>query len=414
MAHEDFAFSAYTELVKNILPFWRTHARDLATGGFYGAISSDNSRDPNEPRSIVMTARHLWTYSAAARLLNEPELLEMADYAFDSVVSHFIDPVHNGVFWSVNPDGSPAVTKKQVYGQAFALYGLCEYGLAVCAVRNDFKKATEIVSYALPIFLLLESHARDEIHGGYIEALAQDWSETADLKLSEKDIDCAKSMNTNLHVMEAYSCFHKYLSLIVPEDPEFISHVEEALYSLVMVTANHILGEDGHLDLYFTSEWKQIGDPISFGHDIESSWLMWEAAEQLESKFLKESIKSAVIRIADIALQEGWDPKTGGFENEIHNGKRDTNRIWWCQAEAVVGFINAWEITGDQKYLDATHAIWQWIQEKQVDRKYGDWFLSVSAQGLPDLSEIKGGNWKTGYHNARCCMEILKRLRRAK
>lgn len=416
MTQQDLAFLAHNELVTNILPFWKAHSRDLSTGGFYGTIFQDSTVDAVVPRSIVMTARHLWTFSAASRILEDPELLEMADYAYASIVARFIDPMHGGVFWSVNQDGSPAVTKKQVYGQAFTIYGFSEYARALFAVRNDSEKAKEMLSHAVSLFLLLEEHARDTKRGGYGEALARDWSKTKDLKLSEKDIDCEKSMNTNLHVMEAFTCLHQSLSLVSPEETSLISRVTEALSSLVLVTAKHIVGSDGHLDLYFTSDWKQIGDPISFGHDIEASWLMWEAIEELGVKSftengIREDLKKSVIRIAEIALQEGWDSKTGGFENEIHNGKRDTSRIWWCQAEAVVGFFNAWQMTQDQKYLDAVYATWQWIEAKQVDKENGDWFWNVNSDGFPDLREVKGGNWKTGYHNARSCMEIIQRIK---
>lgn len=416
MTQKEFVFFAHNELVTNILPFWKKHSRDLSTGGFYGTIFQDNTVDTDEPRSIVMTARHLWTFSAASRILKDPELLEMADYAYASIFARFIDPMHGGVFWSVHQDGTPAVTKKQVYGQAFAIYGFSEYARALFVVRNEEKKAKELLSHAISLFLLLEEHARDTKRGGYGEALARDWSKTKDLKLSEKDIDCEKSMNTNLHVMEAFTCLHQSLLLVTPEESSLISRVKEALFSLVQVTAKHILGSDGHLDLYFTFDWKPIGDPISFGHDIEASWLMWEAIEELGdvafiADGLREELKKSVIRIAEISLQEGWDSKTGGLENEIHNGKRDTNRIWWCQAEAVVGFFNAWQMTQDQKFLDAAFATWKWIQVYQVDKENGDWFWSVNADGFPDLKEVKGGNWKTGYHNARCCMEIIQRIK---
>jgi len=430
----DLGRAVRKELTENILPFWEKHGRDIETGGFYGFLGNDNVGDPVMSRSVVMTSRHLWTYSAASRTLGDRAYLEMADYAYAALIRDFIDPVHGGVFWSVRPDGSPDVSKKQIYGEAFAMYAFAEYSSALCEVRSDKVGSLRVIEAAVSLYGLLESHARDMILGGYIEARARDWSPTADLKLSDKDIDCEKSMNTNLHVMEALTSLHRAIGVISGSNVELSGsdalreRVAESLASIIKVTTSKILGSDNHLDLYFNPDWSSIGDIISYGHDIEASWLLWEAMEELESGFdsksssvpvvgLKAKIKACVITMAETALDEGTELKKMGTEpeiramlNEFHDGRKDHTRVWWCQAEALVGFFNAWQLTGKQKFLDAVLAEWKWIILYQIDRKNGDWFAAVRPDGIPDLNEPKGGNWKASYHNGRCCMELLNRI----
>jgi mannobiose 2-epimerase len=415
---KELELAVRNELTENILPFWVKYGRDEKSGGFYGYLGNDNVGDSLESRSVVMTSRHLWTYSLASRVLKDPSHLAMADYAYRALTRDFIDTTHGGVFWSVKPDGSPDVSKKQIYGEGFALYAFSEYAIALKEVRGDGAGSSAALAVALSLYTLLEEHARERKFGGYVEARARDWKPTADLKLSDKDIDCAKSMNTNLHVMEAFTAFHRALKVVRPVDatrPEnaaLIARVEESLSSLIVITVEKILGKDFHLDLYFNDDWTQIGDIVSYGHDIETSWLLWEAIEELGAAGheLAKKYKPVVVKIAEVALEEGTDPETGAMENELHGGHKERTRIWWCQAEALVGYFNAWQMTGDKKFLDAAMRQWKWIEEKQRDAKKGDWFWAVAPDGTPNLSEPKGGNWKASYHNGRCCMELMKRI----
>ncbi len=439
-----------SELLGNILPYWEKYSRDPVNGGYWGTLRQDNTGDPAEPRSVVMTARHLWSYSAASAALGEPRWLESAKWAYDALTDRFLDREFGGVYWAVRPDGTPSVAKKQIYGEAFAMYGFSEYAQALLSGSTSGSAArspdpTEPLRHALDLFCLLELHARDPASGGYVEARARDWTPTSDLKLSDKDIDCDKSMNTNLHVMEALTTLYRALGAFaaagyatVPGTvagtatvAELRARVAEALAALVNATMERILGADAHLDLYFDRDWNPVGDPVSYGHDIEASWLLWEAIEELADfagptlpapgsgptgrdvpgKGLAERWREGVVRIARVALAEGFDPETGALENETHGGHRDRTRIWWCQAEALVGFFNAWEMTGERPFLDAALAVWGWIDRFQSDRAGGDWHAAVGPDGAADLTEPKGGNWKTPYHNARSCMEIMRRAR---
>lgn len=406
------------ELTEDILPYWMKWAKDAEHGGFYGAIGNNNKGDPKEWRGIVMVSRFLWTYSAAARFLNDSSgakaasCMAMAAYAHAYMMKSFADHRNGGMFWSVTADGNPLVTRKQVYGNAFALYALSEYAAALGEVSGTEESARSVMDEALRLFGFLEDKACDRNCGGYWEALARDWQPTQETRLSDKDIDCDKSMNTNLHVMEAYTNLYRTLPLVYPEKLSERRAVGTALEALIRMHADRILDRsDLHLNLYFNADWSRAGeDEISYGHDIEASWLLWEAVEVLGDEALKDFVRPVAVAIAETALREGWDKSTGGFEDTMSPaGERRTVRIWWNQAEALNGFYNAWEMTGEAKYAAAVEKTWTWIRDFQRDRENGEWFWAVSKEGKPALQELKGGNWKTSYHNARCCMELLRR-----
>ena len=413
---ESFYKSVEHELINDILPFWEKNACDTRPGceGFYGSISSSGQADADAPRSIVMTSRFLWTYSAAARHFKNPVLLKMADFAYRTIVSKYWDSENGGVYWSVLPDGTPCVSKKQIYGEAFCCYGLCEYAAAIKELRQDVL-SEEAMNYSLDIYNFLEQYAFDSKDGGYLEACAQNWSPTDDMILSSKDMNCPKSMNTNLHVMEAYTNLYRTLPLVFSDAKAIRAEVGDSLAALVRLTVEKILQPNAHLGMFFDMKWNPLSDEISYGHDIEASWLLWEAACELKDEELKSEIKETVIKVAETALNEGFDHENGCMENFLRSepeGKvRDRTRVWWNQAEAMNGFYNAWEMTGETNYSDACHAEWNWILNHQTDRTNGEWWNEVDVNGNPVLTEDKGGNWKTSYHNGRTCLELLRRGR---
>ena len=267
------------------------------------------------------------------------------------------------------------------------------------------------MNYALDLFSFLEKYARDYDDGGYVEARAKNWKVTKDMILSEKDMNCPKSMNTNLHVMEAYTNLYRTLPVVFSDIGPVQKEVGESLADLVRVTVQFILQPNAHLGMFFDMNWNLLADEISYGHDIEASWLLWEAACELNDEELKSEIKDTVIRVAQVALDEGFDHQNGCMENFLkENGTlRDRRRVWWNQAEAINGFYNAWEMTGDEKYAKACEQTWTWIQNHQKDKVNGEWWAELDESGTPILSENKGGNWKTSYHNGRTCMEVLRR-----
>lgn len=433
-----FYESVKNELFTNILPYWEKHARDTVNTGFFGKIDNDNNKYTQVSRSIVMTARFLWTYSAIARLCKDKKYLEMADFAYDVIINKYFDKKNGGVYWSVNPDGSPDVRKKQIYGEAFCCYGLSEYAAAVkelieegevspCAQASEKSESCstlsagdtpatpplsqEAMNKALDLFYLMEEHAFDKKEGGYIEACNENWKATKDMMLSSKDMNCPKSMNTNLHVMEAYTNLYRSLPVVFPDAKGIRGEIAGALSALVRVSVEKILQANAHLGMFFDMDWNLLADEISYGHDIEASWLLWEAACELENEELKDEIRDTVIRVADVALEEGFDKENGCMENFLKDkgSVRDRNRVWWNQAEAMNGFYNAWEMTKDNKFKEACILQWKWIMDYQVDKVGGEWWAELDENGNPILKEAKGGNWKTSYHNGRTCMELLRR-----
>ncbi len=410
---ENFIKEISEELFNDILPYWRSFAMDKDSNGFFGAIDNSNMPDFNKERSVVMVSRFLWTYSAAYSFSGKKEYLDTAEYAFKYLYSCFWDKKFGGFFWSVNADGSPDVCRKQIYGNAFALYALSEFSMALQAAEKKgvgtVSNSISILGDAVKLYSLLQANAKDVQYGGYYEAKDRDWSWTDETKLSEKDIDCCKSMNTNLHVMEALSALCSALKNVSGYE-EKLSNVQENLSELVTVHLEHILQNDMHLALYFNREWSVLEPKeISFGHDIEASWLLWEAVQAC-GKFADESVRSKILQIAQVSLEEGFDGDTGGMDNCIcPDSKRDSTRVWWVQAEAVNGFFNAWQLCNDEKYMSAVKKLWKWINDFQKDRTWGEWFAEVSRDGKADYGMPKGGNWKTCYHNGRMCMEILKR-----
>lgn len=403
-----FYQSVKNELFNDILPYWEKHSRDTENKGFFGAIDNNNKSDAACERSIVMTSRYLWTYSAVARATKDVKYLEMADFAFDVIKTKYWDKDNGGVFWSVMPDGTPKVTKKQIYGEAFCCYGLSEYAAALKELRNS-EASEESMNYALDLYDLLEHYAYDSEFGGYVEARAINWSYTDDMILSEKDLNCPKSMNTNLHVMEAYTNLYRTIAVVFPDARSVRSEIGKSLAFLVRTTTDSILQKNYHLAMFFDMQWNPLEDEVSYGHDIEASWLLWEAACELNDDELKTEIRDVVIKMAETAYSEGFDQTTGCMENFTKNGQRNRNRVWWTQAESINGFYNAWQMTSEKKYEDACDLLWNWIQNYQLDKKNGEWWNEVDENGNPILSENKGGNWKTSYHNGRTCLEILRR-----
>lgn len=403
------------ELSCDILPFWEKRAVDFKNGGFFGAIGNDNEPLSENERTVVMASRFLWTYSRAALLLKDASKLKMADYARSFLTEHFWDKECGGWFWSVQKSGEPRNAKKQIYGNAFALYAMSENAAALLKLRGDKSAAENAMRFAEMTFRLLEEKARDKSGGGYFEAFERDWSWAKETRLSDKDINCDKSMNTNLHVMEALTNYLRVIKTAFPEKKAEAEKAGEALYSLIKIHLSKIVNGKKSLEIYFDRFWNVVfPQEISFGHNIEASWLLWEAAETLGDEALKNEVRGFSCAMARAALEEGFDKSFGAMDNSLsENGKRDRTRIWWTQAESLVGFYNAWSLSNDEAFRNAALAQWEWIKRFQIDKKNGEWFSEVSREGVPNLLKEKGGNWKTSYHNARCCMELISRMRRA-
>lgn len=379
------------ELLKNILPFWSEKMTDDINGGFYGQIKGDGQLVPEADKGGILNARILWSFSAAYLQEKNPLYLEMANRAKKYIMAHFFDPEFGGTYWTISFEGKPVDTKKQIYSQAFFLYAFSEHYRA----SGD---ETSLLT-AIELFRIIEKRSFDQDLNGYFEAFSRDWKLLEDLRLSEKDANEKKTMNTHLHILEAYTNLYR-----VWKDAE----LAKQLRNLIVIFTEKIVNRNSkHLDLFFDENWNSKADIVSYGHDIEASWLIDEAARVLGDQQLLAGVQKICIEIAEAAC-EGLQAD-GSIVYELDKGHLDSDRHWWVQAEAVVGFLNAWELTGKQKWLDKALNCWKFIRENLIDTDNGEWFWSISDAGTANLKEDKAGFWKCPYHNSRMCLEIMAR-----
>lgn len=381
-------------LTGNILPFWIDKMTDPVNGGFYGRMTGSGELKPEAEKGAILNARILWTFSAAYRLLKRPEYLESATRAKRYLIDHFYDREFGGVYWSLDCKGEPLDTKKQIYALGFAIYGLSEYARAT----GD----QEALEYAIRLFESIEQHSFDPVKNGYCEALTRQWGEIADMRLSEKDENERKTMNTHLHILEPYANLFR-----VWKDPR----LEKQLRNLIVLFTEKILNlKTGHLELFFSDDWVSKYRIISYGHDIEASWLIHEAALVLGDAQLLEKVEPLVEYIA-AAADEGLTADGAMiYETFTDKGKTDTDRHWWVQAENVVGHVNLYQHFEDGMALQKAFRCWEFIKQHLIDRAGGEWHWSIRADGTVNTDDDKAGFWKCPYHNGRMCLEVMERF----
>ena len=381
-------------LQNNILRFWLDKMQDQEHGGFYGRIDGNGVLHPEAEKGAILNARILWSFSAAYRVLGNQEYMAAATRAYEYLVDNFIDKEYGGVYWSLDCKGQPKDTKKQFYAIGFAIYGLSEYARAT---GNN-----EALDYALQLFDCIEKHAFDQEHNGYIEAMTRDWQPIADMRLSELDANYPKSQNTHLHIIEPYTNLYR-----IWKD----ERLEKALRNLIDIFTDRILNpETHHLDLFFEMDWTRgAGRLESYGHDIECSWLMHEAALVLGDQKVLAKVEKIVREVAK-ASEKGLRPDG----SMIHEANLDTGRVdddlhWWVQAENVVGWYNLYQHFGDEEALKKAVCCWKYIKDNLIDFENGEWFWSRHPDGSLNTVDDKAGFWKCPYHNSRMCLEIIER-----
>lgn len=389
-AAQALAMQVKKELTTDILPYWIKRMNN-PEGGFYGRISGEEQLDTDAPVGNILVARILWTFAAAYRIFGNKEYLEMAEKAKKEIINRFFDKEYGGTYWSLNPDGTPLDTKKQIYSISFTIYGLAELNRAT----GDGKA----LEYAIKLFNSIEEHSFDKQQDGYFEAFTREWDSIEDMRLSDKDANESKTMNTHLHILEAYTCL-----LRVWRNPL----LEERLRNLIEVFENHILASNRHLRLFFNDSWECNYETVSYGHDIEASWLLHEAALVLGDQTVLERIEKLVPEIAK-AAEEGFSAMEG-MAYECKDGHMDKERHWWVQAETVVGYFNLWDNFGSQEGLENALMCWEFIKGNLIDRENGEWFWSLFPDGTVNRKEDKAGFWKAPYHNGRMCLEIIERV----
>ncbi len=376
-------------LRNNILSFWQTKMF-CPEGGFYGSMTSDGCVHPNSDRGAVLNARILWTFAAAYRMLGDEEYLKCATHAKEYLLAHFYNAERGTLCWSVDCNGKPSDTKNQFYALGFAIYALSEYNRAT----GDM----DALEQAKVLYRSIEEHSYDAAANGYVEAKKEDWSTIEDLRLSEKDDNAPLTMNTHLHILEAYTNLYRVWKS---------DELKNSLVRLVKIFTDHIYNPaTGHLSLFFDMEWNRLGNIYSYGHDIEASWLILEAAQESGDEALIAEVMPIVNRVAQVSL-EGSQTDGSMIYERHNNGELDTDRHWWVQAEAVVGLMWLAEFHGDTKAEELAYRCWNYIKEELIDSEGGEWWWSRRADGSINMNEDKAGMWKCPYHNSRMCLEVI-------
>ena len=382
------------ELETNLVPFWLTHVKNSGEKGFTSWMSNDLVCT-SASKGLVLHARLLWTFSSLYGFKRDLKYLKLAQECYVYLRTHFLDREFGGAYWQLSAaSGEPEDRLKKTYGQVFLIYALSEF--------YKCHPAPSVLEECKTLFMHLEQHVLDKTHWGYYEICERDWTLAAHQQLSDKDMDERKSMNTHLHVLEAftnlYSIWHNDL-------------LKCRLTMLLEIFSEKIVqSPDGHLGLFFDDAWGIRSRGISFGHEIEASWLICEAAKVLGDLELLTRFECMGGMLAERVHAKGRDA-SGGLNYEItEQGRLDTDKHFWVQAEAAVGFLNAWEMTCQDEYLEAAEAIWDFIDTNLVDKQYGEWFWKVDADGIPDADEPKISDWKGPYHNVRACLETIHRI----
>ena len=409
----------------NILRFWMEKMVDREHGGFYGRIDAQEVLHPEAEKGAILNARILWSFSAAYRVFSNPQhpspntqsYLDMATRAKDYFLEHFIDKEYGGVYWSLDYMGRPLDTKKQFYAIGFAIYGLSEYARAT----GD----REALDYALQLYQCIEEHALDHQYNGYIEAQTRDWQPIADMRLSELDANYPKSQNTHLHIIEPYANLYRALreneelrikneesaavDCAVANSSLFTLH--SSLKNIISIFTDKILNpETHHLDLFFDMDWTRgAGRLESYGHDIECSWLMHEAALVLGDKDVLAKVEP-IVRMVAKASEKGLRPDGSMIhEANLDTGHVDDDLHWWVQAENVVGWFNLYQHFHDEDALQKALRCWDYIKTQLIDYENGEWHWSRHPDGTLNTVDDKAGFWKCPYHNSRMCLEIIER-----
>lgn len=378
-------------LENHIIPFWQS-MRDNVHGGFYGYLGYDLKLDQEAVKGCILNSRILWFFSNAYLTLGEEALLDSARHAFLFLKEHCVDREYGGVYWSLDYKGEPEDTTKHTYNQAFAIYALSSY--------YDASKDPEALETALGLYELIEETCRDEY--GYLEAFDRKFHPAENDKLSENGVMAEKTMNTLLHVFEAYTELYRVSGR---------ESVAEKLRFMLDTMADQIYNPKlGRQEVFFDRTWNTLIDLYSYGHDIETAWLVDRGLEVLGDVSYTKRLAPITKTITENIYNRAYINHS--LVNEAENGIVDTTRVWWVQAEAVVGFLNGYEKSPEKKeYLEAAEDIWGYIRDFMIDKRPGsEWFSELDENGKPAEKPIVEP-WKCPYHNGRMCFEVIRRLK---
>lgn len=375
-------------LCRDIIPFWKA-LRDDEFGGYYGFMDYDLNVDKKYIKGCILNSRITWFFSNAYTLLKDESLLEEAKHGYEFLKDHCLDKENGGIYWAMNYDGSVNDSMKHTYNQGFAIYALSSY--------YEASGDKEALKTAKDIFNTIESKCKDEV--GYLEAFDKEFNPVSNEALSENGVMADRTMNTLLHIVEGYTELYR-----VSGDPE----VKEKLHEILHTFSTKIYNPDLHRqEVFFDSEYNSIIDLYSYGHDIETSWLIDRTVDVLNEKEYTDLIYPITQDLAEAIYNVAFDGSS--LPAEAENGVVKEARVWWVQAETLLGFLNAYRKNPEeQKYLEAANAVWQNISKNVIDKRSGEWFSELDKEGKPNSSMPMVEPWKCPYHNGRMCFEILK------
>ncbi len=380
------------EEFNRVISFWMENVIDYKNRDFIGKIKADGTKEMQSEKSLILATRILWTFSKCYQRFKENKYLETADILYEYIKNNFVDKEYGGLYWMLDYNGNVIDSTKKFYGQSFGIYSFVEYAKA-----SGNKQA---VADAYEIFDIIEKYGKDKENGGYIESASRDFSFIKDMRLSERDMNAPKSMNTHLHILEAYSNLANFT-----KDEKVIKVLEE----IIEIFLDKIMQKNGHSGLFFDMKWNLLSDLISYGHDIETSWLLKEAVENSNDKDLKEKVILSSINLAEVSTKEAIDKKGGILYEGASKGPFKTKKEWWMQVEAMVGYMNAYQMTDKEIYIDKLLNIWKFCKEK-FRTPYGEWYYFVDEKNEPVKEREIAGPWKCPYHSIRAFLEIMERI----
>lgn len=379
-------------LISDIIPFWE-NLKDETYGGFYGYMDYDLKVDQKAVKGCILNSRITWFFANAYTLLGEAELLTYARHGYEFLKNYCMDKEKGGVFWSVTYDGKPEDTTKHTYNQAFSIYALSSY--------YEASGDEEALILAKQLMEIIEERCTNE--NGYMEAFDREFKPVENDKLSENGVIAEKTMNTLLHVFEAYTELYR-----VSKD----ARVKERLEWMMDLMAERIYNPALHRqEVFFDNDYHSLIDLHSYGHDIETAWLIDRGVEVLEEESYKKKMTPITRTLTERIYEVAFDGHS--LANECENGVVNQHRIWWVQAETVVGFLNGYQKDrSHREYLEAAKSQWQFIKDHVIDKRKGsEWFWEVNPDGTPILGRPIVEPWKCPYHNGRMCFEVLKRAK---
>jgi mannobiose 2-epimerase len=413
-------------LYNDIIDLWYPRIIDLEHGGYLTNYSYNWEQLPNQDKYLVYQARHIWTLSMLYK--NYPDKREFLDYAghgFKFLISKMWDEEEGGYYLAVDQNGIPLeknIHEKRIYGQAFAIYGLAEY--------YSVSKETTALEWAKKSFNWIEENAHDPVNGGYFEFLHRDGSpvlgsDNYQTELNDRVVIGLKDYNSSIHILEALtSLYHVWPNELVKERLEEMFHVVRD----IMVT------DPGYLLLYFTADWTPVtgntldeiageelwfASHVTFGHDIETSYLLFEAAEALGNH--DDRTIKVIKQLTDHTLMKGWDEQNGGIFDKGKYMKPDSmviiddKKAWWGEIEAFNSMLLLHSLYPDDKmdYYGYFLKQWDFLNTYQIDHEYGGWYNGSLDTNPKSKKANKAHPWKTTYHNSRGmvnCINILRDL----